>query len=169
MIRWRATVISVGPACLAALGLSLRTDSPSVQVPTNQSSISTSPTREWTHYFETWVTVPPPGRRTTRPVQVPMAPRKRASRSRTEPVTSVGLPSIMYRVRECESGGDYSLTNPHSTASGGWQFLDSTWQYVTGLPGRAKDYSRAVQDRAALKLYRSEGLVPWYASRGCWG
>lgn len=114
---------------------------------------------------------PPP----VRPAVSP-SPLRRASRSR--PVT--GLPTVLLRIRSCESGPDgyathgwamdydYTLTNPVSSASGAYQFLDSTWHYVTGLPGRAKDYSRAVQDRAALKLLAAEGTTPWAASRRCW-
>jgi len=37
--------------------------------------------------------------------------------------------------------------------SGAYQFMDSTFETVTGLPGIAADYSPATQDAAALKLY----------------
>lgn len=107
---------------------------------------------------------------------VPPSPTpSRASRSRLE------LPRILLLIRSCESGprgyathgqaldADYSNVNPSSGASGAYQFLDSTWRYVTGLPGKARDYSRRVQDAAALKLYRSEGTTPWISSRPCWG
>ena len=124
-------------------------------------------------------------KRVTAPPVVTAKPRPRphvhASRSRTLPSPTVGgegaaegaetteMPAVMWRIRRCESGGDYRAANPRSTASGAWQFLDSTWRGVTGLPGRARDYSPAVQDRAALKLYRSSGTRPWNASKGCWG
>lgn len=96
-----------------------------------------------------------------------------ASRSRSlAPVE--GLPAILVRIRGCESGdgpndpGDYSNVNPESGASGAFQFLDSTWHYVTHLPGKASNYSRATQDWGAIKLYRSEGTTPWNSSRYCW-
>lgn len=103
------------------------------------------------------------------------APAHRASRSRH------GLPTILLRIRSCESGpngyathgyafdADYTATNPNSTASGAFQFLNGTWRSTTGLPGRAKDYPPSVQDAAALRLYAEQGTRPWNASRACWG
>lgn len=78
------------------------------------------------------------------------------------------------RVRLCiikrESGGNYRAQNRHSTASGAYQFIDATWQSVTGLPGHAKDYSKATQDRAFYKLFRNgKGKSNWnYPPRQCW-
>jgi LysM repeat protein len=77
--------------------------------------------------------------------------------------------SIKYEIRRCESSHDYTADNPNSTASGGYGFLDSTWQSTTGLPGRAKDYPPEVQDEAFNKLYAQEGTRPWRASQHCWG
>lgn len=102
---------------------------------------------------------------------LPRASRSRASRERSE---SVGVPYILTRVRGCESGngptspGNYRLGNPVSSASGAYQFLDSTWAYVTHLPPPASAYSKETQDWAAVKLYHSEGLTPWNESRYCW-
>lgn len=87
----------------------------------------------------------------------------------------------MRRIRSCESGPngyathgwafdyDYTNRNPTSTASGAWQFLRGTWRSTTGLSGNASDYPRAVQDAAAMRLYRASGTSPWNASRPCWG
>lgn len=58
-----------------------------------------------------------------------------------------------------ESGGDITAENPTSTASGKWQFLDSTWHNVTGLSGSASDYPESVQDQAAAKA--------WAGGAGC--
>lgn len=130
------------------------------------------------------VTATPTASPTPTPSPSP-SPSPRASRSRTiaPPAAQpqpVGLPVLMLRIRSCESGAngfashgwafdyDYTATNPASTASGAWQFLNSTFRSVTGLPGRAKDYSSRVQDDAALKLYREQGSAPWAASAGCW-
>lgn len=102
-------------------------------------------------------------------------PTHRASRVRHP------MPLILLRIRSCESGPngyathghaldfDYYLTNPSSTASGAYQFLDGTWRSTTGLSGRAKNYPPAVQDAAALKLFAAEGTTPWLASKSCWG
>lgn len=91
------------------------------------------------------------------------------ARVTTANVPSGGFPAVMLRIRACESGGNYNAKNPRSTASGGWQFLDSTFTAVTGLAPPARAYSREVQDAAAMKLYREQGTRPWNASRHCWG
>src|SRR3989304_1748353 len=45
-----------------------------------------------------------------------------------------------------ESKNDYNAKNPHSSASGKYQFLDKTWKPTTGLPGSARDYPASTQD-----------------------
>jgi hypothetical protein len=87
--------------------------------------------------------------------------------------SSTWMPAVMVEVRDCESGGVYGAENPRSTASGGWQFLDGTWRWVTGLAPPASAYPVAVQDRAAAMLLRIAGGDPWSsvawgASAGCW-
>jgi Transglycosylase-like domain len=52
----------------------------------------------------------------------------------------------------CESGGN-PTTNTGNGFYGKWQFTLATWRSVTGLPGLPSDYSEAVQDAAAAKLY----------------
>lgn len=68
----------------------------------------------------------------------------------------------------CESGGDPSAANTGSTASGLYQFLDSTWQSLGGSTARAKDASVAEQTAIADKAYAQSGLAPWAASQSCW-
>jgi hypothetical protein len=71
-------------------------------------------------------------------------------------------------IRHYESGNDYSAQNPASTASGAYQFLDSTWQSVTGLSGRAKDYPPATQDSAFQKLWAGgSGRSQWVTGYHC--
>jgi hypothetical protein len=67
------------------------------------------------------------------------------------------------RIFGCETGYTYSWTihNQTSTASGGFQFLDGTWESTTGLPPPAADYSPDTQTAAAAKLWRSSGWSPW--------
>ena len=73
-------------------------------------------------------------------------------------------------VAECESGGNLTAKNPRSTASGLYQFLDSTWEWVTGLPAPASAYPKAVQDSAFRKLWADgSGASHWFPSRHCWG
>ena len=74
-------------------------------------------------------------------------------------------------VRARESKGSYTAQNPRSTASGAYQFLDSTWRNVSvrsGNPG----YSRAahapwyIQDAVALWLVNNGGRSAWNGT-GC--
>lgn len=98
------------------------------------------------------------------------------------PMTKDELPLVMYRIRSCESGDrlpngkavwgtfDYKAQNPTSDASGGWQYLGSTWggtagySYAAAAPPRIQD-ERALRDYA--KWQNGEG-DPWRSSAGCW-
>ena len=53
-----------------------------------------------------------------------------------------------------ESGGDYTAVARGSTASGAYQFLDSTWAGYGGFR-RARDAPPAVQDAKAVELATS--------------
>ena len=62
------------------------------------------------------------------------------------------------RAHESDTAGGYRAQNPTSTASGAYQFLDSTWRNVApkaGHPGwsRAIHAPPRVQDHVALWLY----------------
>ena len=77
---------------------------------------------------------------------------------------------IAAHIRRCESGGNYRAENPHSTASGAYQFINATWTGTTGLPAPASAHPPAVQDRAFIKLWDGgRGAHNWNASRHCWG
>lgn len=71
------------------------------------------------------------------------------------------------RIRACESGNNYKALNGMSTASGGWQILDSTW---AGWGGYKRAYlaPNEVQDAKALELFNRRGTQPWDASYACW-
>ena len=74
-------------------------------------------------------------------------------------------------VRRHESGGDYQAQNRSSTASGAYQFLDSTWRTVSsragmGGYGRARSAPWHVQDAVALWLYSHGGRSAWNGT-GC--
>jgi len=68
-----------------------------------------------------------------------------------------------------ESGGNPTAVNAQTgDASGLVGFLDSTWHGVTGLPGKASQYSPATQMAAAWKLEAASGWSPWRGD-GCVG
>lgn len=79
------------------------------------------------------------------------------------------LSPLQLKIRWCESRDNYRAQNSASTASGGWQFLDTTWHSNSGLPGHAKDYPQAVQDRVFLLVFSEQGTRPWLSSMSCWG
>jgi hypothetical protein len=87
----------------------------------------------------------------------------------TQPVQNHVAPGgIAACIRKYESGGNYTAQNPSSTASGAYQFLDTTWQAVTGLPGRAMNYSPAQQDAAFWKLWNNgRGASQWVTAGMC--
>lgn len=106
-----------------------------------------------------------------KPVQTPRAITVRAP---IRPEPSVGL---LERIAQCESGGNYLAQNPHSSASGKYQVLDSTWRgwlrarhpELAGAYPHARDAPASVQDDVALWAFTVEGPAPWYPSRSCWG
>lgn len=77
-------------------------------------------------------------------------------------------------IRQAESGGDYTAKNPNSTASGAYQFLDSTWSQAakaSGVQGatqyvHAGDAPPATQDAVASYTLRTQGVAPWMESAG---
>jgi hypothetical protein len=78
------------------------------------------------------------------------------------------LPPLLAAIRECESGGNYLAQNSSSTASGAFQYLDSTWGGHMGY-SRAMYAPRRIQDRRAIRDFTNVGTRPWEASRSCWG
>lgn len=85
----------------------------------------------------------------------------------TEMAPAAGLDSIA----KCESGGNPSAQNAGSTASGLYQFLDSSWKAYGGSKygPRAKDATPAQQTEIAHAAVARSGLTPWKASQHCWG
>lgn len=68
----------------------------------------------------------------------------------------------------CESGGNPRAQNPSSSASGLFQFIDSTWERYGGETERAKDASVSHQYEVANRAHAREGYAPWNASKSCW-
>lgn len=104
-----------------------------------------------------------------RPKPKPLPPKPRpapAPKPRATP--KVGLPAILIAIRGCESRHNYTAQNSVSTASGAYQFLDSTWAGYKGY-AKARYAPPHVQDERALIEYRRNGTTPWNPSRHCWG
>lgn len=60
----------------------------------------------------------------------------------------------------CESAGNPTADNPHSSASGIWQVLDGTWGGYGGY-ARALYAPTSVQHDFAYQLWLSSGWSPW--------
>src|SRR4051794_19030371 len=65
------------------------------------------------------------------------------------------------RLRQCESGGDYSI-NTGNGYYGAYQFNLRTWRGL-GYSGLPSDAAPATQDRAAATLQSQRGWSPWPA------
>lgn len=94
------------------------------------------------------------------------------------------VPGELRSIRWCEGGRyvglpfgetNYAAVNQQgSSASGGYQVLDSTWRSWRRLVAGAERYARAVhapswiQDAVATAAYHRSGSTPWRASRACW-
>lgn len=104
------------------------------------------------------ITPPPPPPTTTTTTTAPPAPAP-APAPAAEPSSGRcggDLPPCYVMMRE--SGGNIRAQNPSSTASGKWQFLDSTW---AGYGGYSSAYlaPESVQDARAREL--------WAGGAGC--
>lgn len=70
------------------------------------------------------------------------------------------LPPVLEDIRDCESGGNYTIVSPNGLYRGAYQFDIATWRSVggQGLPERAAPIE---QDFRAWLLYLERGSQPW--------
>jgi len=75
-------------------------------------------------------------------------------------------------IAHCESGLNPRAKNPNSTASGVFQFIRSTWKYVTQdyllWHGIQSVFDPKLNIIAGVTLLKEEGVKPWESSRHCW-
>lgn len=86
-----------------------------------------------------------------------LAERRRAARQ----VGPGGPWAIPYVIVQCESGGQ-NLPPNSATASGYYQFIDTTWRRLGGSTPHAYQASKAEQDRLAAQLWDGgRGAANW--------
>jgi hypothetical protein len=73
---------------------------------------------------------------------------------------SSGVPAVLQRIAQCESGGNPRAVSADGTYRGKYQFDMQTWRSLGGT-GDPADAPESVQDRLAVKLYRQRGTAPW--------
>ena len=106
--------------------------------------------------------IPPPPPAAPEPIKIVKPTPKVAVKSHAAPG------GIAACIRKYESGGNYQAQNPSSSASGAYQFIDSTWRSLTGRSDRAKDAPPSVQDAAFYKLWANgAGARHWTVAPKC--
>lgn len=83
---------------------------------------------------------------------------------------------LAVRIAKCESlGKDGKINpkakNPGSSASGVFQFIESTWRETInrmGLPADSDVFDASLNIKAGIWLMKRAGGQPWEASSPCW-
>ena len=93
--------------------------------------------------------------------------------AQAEPVVQAHTPpgGFLACVRRHESGGNYQAKNPVSTASGAYQFLNSTWRTMSARAGHggyptARSAPPHIQDAVAVYTVNSGWRSAWNGT-GC--
>lgn len=80
-------------------------------------------------------------------------------------------PSTAKAIIMCESEWRRTAKNPGSSASGYFQFLDSTWEYTMirmDLPTDTSKVDPIISIQAGVWLLAHEGSRHWNESKDCW-
>lgn len=79
-------------------------------------------------------------------------------------------PAMVLRIAKCESGLNYLSKNKNSTASGIFQFLNSTWSSTRKQMGVEKSSQFNAQDNidTAIWKIKNGGIGAWNESKKCW-
>ena len=72
-----------------------------------------------------------------------------------------GIPAVLERIAQCESGGDPTAVSRNGQYFGKYQFSKATWKAQGGQGDNPAEASEAEQDRVALELYKAQGTDPW--------
>lgn len=91
---------------------------------------------------------------TVLPVRAPVAKKAAAAPSTTAPDDKWAA------LRNCESGGDYTVVSGSGRYRGAYQFDQSTWESVGGV-GDPAAAEPAEQDKRAQLLYEARGARAW--------
>lgn len=76
--------------------------------------------------------------------------------------------ALPLRVAECESGFNQFSRNKHSSASGVFQYLASTWRNTEAGKAGINVFDADANIHMAIKSIASGGISNWAASRSCW-
>lgn len=72
------------------------------------------------------------------------------------------------RVANCESGFQQSSKNRNSTASGVYQYLQTTWSHTEAGRAGISAFDADANVHMAIKSIASGGISNWAASAACW-
>jgi hypothetical protein len=72
------------------------------------------------------------------------------------------------RIANCESGFNKSSKNRTSTASGVFQYLNSTWNNTEAGRQGISVFDADANIRMAVSSIATHGTAPWLASKNCW-
>ncbi len=133
------------------------TAAPTTAAPTTEAPTTAAPTTE----APTTTAAP-----TT--VEVPTTQAAPAEAPATEAPAGEPTPEQWEKLRQCESGGDYTIVSSNGLYHGAYQFHQDTWNGVANSIGRTdlvgvppEVVAAFDQDTMALALWRQRGSQPW--------